>query len=194
LGPVKIGHSASPEPVEGPTDPDSLGQGQHPYYVYQDKRSAEPEAESTEAGPWDLSHSPACDYSNPAPEKCEAGIVKLSGSPGGSDGPPHYLYQDTEKRAVGPVKLPGSPGSNGTPPHYLYLDSEKRDTEEAPKSTPTATPYYGYPVNEKKEEARKSTPTATLYYGYPANEKHEEAPKSTPTATPCYGYYWFRNH
>ena len=87
------------------------------------------------------------------------------------------------------MKLPGSPGGNGGPPRYLYQDSEKRGTdEEAPKSTPTATPYCGYPANEKREEAPASTPTVTPYYGYPANEKREEAPMSTPTATPYYGY------
>jgi hypothetical protein len=159
-GPVKIERSASPEPVQGPTEPDPEHGVPHPHYIYQDKRSAEAEADPTEVGPWGP-HPPHYDYSDPALEKREASLVKLPGAPGGNGGGPRYLYQDSEKRGT---------------------------DEEAPKSTPSATPYYGYRVPEKREEAPKSTPTATPYYGYRVPEKRDEAPKSTPTSTPYYGY------
>lgn len=170
-GPVKIERSASPGPAQGPTEPDPEHGIPHPHYVYADKRSAQPEAEpaESEVGPWGP-HPPPYGYPDPAPA-------------------------NAKREAAPPSKLPGAPGgSNGGGPRYLYQDPEKRaaaTSEEAPKSTPSATPFYGYRVPEKRsvdEEAPKSTPTATPYYGYRVPEKRGEAPESTTTATPYYGY------
>jgi hypothetical protein len=128
-GPVKIERSAAP--IYGPTDPEPGTP--HPHYVYSSKtkRSADPDPYPEPPHP----HPPTYDYSDAAPAKREA--------------------------------EPNKPG-NPLPPHYLYQDTQRRSTDdyEAPKAseTPTAdanagTPYYGYPARAKREAAAEPEPT-----------------------------------
>jgi hypothetical protein len=191
-GPVKIERSASPEPVEdGPHEPEIPP----PHYVYNDKRSAEPEAdpEPLEAKRGDPPHPPTYPYSDPAPQKREADAPPKK--PTGPGGPPYYLYKDPEKRATGtddeeaPTSSPTA--TETATPYYGYRVPEKR--EAAPESTATesATPYYGYRVPEKRSvesETSEAAATATPYYGYRVPEKREEKPEPSATATPYYGY------